>query len=136
MKKILYSILLLVALYITPAAALIHSVWLDYDNACNVNESFAIKTGDIVFFYSSLDVGDLINIETTVTNPAINSANHRWYFINHNQKRFSRKYSKTFKTRIRIGANPGWFQFKYLRLTIPTGNTALFHITDTTYCNP
>jgi hypothetical protein len=134
-KKILYSILLLVALHITPAAAFIHSVWLDYDNVCNFKESFPIEAGDIVYFHSSLNVGDLLSIKTTVVNPAANSMNDRWYFLNHNNKKFSREYSKIFKTKIRIGLNPGWFQFEYLLLSIPTGNTVLFHITDTSYCH-
>ena len=55
MKKILYSILLLATLYITPAAALIHSAWLDYHNVCGFSESFPIEAGDIVFFYTSLE---------------------------------------------------------------------------------
>jgi len=133
-KKILYSILLLVALHITSAAAFIHSVWLDYDNVCKFSDSFPIKAGDIVYFHSSLAVGDVLSITTTVTNPAANSTQQRWYFINHNKKRFNREYSKTFTTKIRMGVNPGWFQFEYLRLSIPTGNTASFHITGTSFC--
>ena len=136
MKKIFYALLLLTTVHITPAAALIHSIWLDYDHTCNVSESFPIKNGDIVVLYSSLDIGDLVTIENTVVNPLANSDRHRWYFVNYNKKRLSRKYSQVFKTRIRIGAKPGWIQFKYQRLSIPTGNTVIFHINNNTYCRP
>lgn len=138
MKRIL--LLLLVVFYIAPVMAFTHSAGLDYDNACNFKESFPVKAGNAVYFHSELDVGDLITIKTTVNNPAAKAKedeHHRkyyWHFINHNRKSFKREYGKIFTTKIRIGAKPGWFEFKYKRFDIPEGNKVTFQIIDTTYC--
>jgi len=145
MKKLGSAMLVLAALYMAPATAMIYSYPLDEENICPYIKQVHIEAGDTVSFLSYLALGDLLVVHSKVSNSSVElqateqqkQAQYkklRWQFVNHNRKRFNRRYSQGFETKIRIGSYPGSFKMYYSHFGIPKGNIITFTITDKTYC--